>query len=58
MGFFDELGTFLNEVTSIGDEIKQSAEDLVTSVTESTEEITAIKDELLGDIKPPGDTGE
>lgn len=52
MGFFDELGSLLGEVTSIGDDIKQTAEDALTSVTESAEEITAIKDELLGDINP------
>lgn len=55
MGFFDELGSFLGEVTSIGDELKQSAEEAITNVTESTEELTALKDELLGDINPPGD---
>ena len=52
MGFFDELGSLLGEVTSIGDEIKQTAEDALTSVTESAEEISAIKDELLTDINP------
>lgn len=52
MGFFDELGSLLGEVTSIGDEIKQTAEDALTSVTESADEISAIKDELLTDINP------
>ena len=52
MGFFDEIGSLLGEVTSIGDEIKRTAEDALTSVTESAEEISAIKDELLTDINP------
>ena len=52
MGFFDELGSLIGEVTSIGDDIKQTADDAVSSVTESAEEITAIKDELLSDINP------
>jgi hypothetical protein len=54
MGFFDELGTFLGEITSMSDELKQTAEEAVTNVTESTEELVAIKDELLEGINPPG----
>lgn len=52
MGFFDELGSLIGEVTSIGEDIKQTADDTIASVTESAEEITAIKDELLQDINP------
>ena len=52
MGFFDELGSLIGEVTSMGDDIKQTAEDALASVKESTEEMTAIKDELLSDIDP------
>jgi hypothetical protein len=52
MGFFDELGSLIGEVTSIGDDIKQTADDTIASVTESAEEITAIKNELLQDINP------
>ena len=52
MGFFDELGSLIGEVTSIGDDIKQTADDAVSSVTESAEGITAIKDELLSDLNP------
>lgn len=58
MGFFDELGSFLGEASSISDELKQSAEDAISNVTESTEQLNATKDELLGDIDPKGNAGE
>ena len=51
MGFFDELGSLLGEVASMGGELKQTADDAATSITESTEELTYIKDELLGNLE-------
>ena len=52
MGFFDELGSMIGEIKSVGDEIKQTAEDAITSVNESAEDMAAIKDEFLSDINP------
>jgi len=51
MGFFDELGSFISEATALGDDIKQTAADALASVTESTEELSALKDELVGDVQ-------
>ena len=48
MGFFDELGSLLGEVASMGGELKQTADDAATSITESTEELTSIKVSCVG----------
>ena len=51
MGFFDELGSFLSDATALGDDLKQTAQDALQSVTESTSELTSIKDELVDGVQ-------
>lgn len=51
MGFFDDLGSLIGEVSSMSGELKQTADDAVTNITESTEEIVSIKDELLANLE-------
>lgn len=47
MGFFDEIGSLVNDISSLGEELKQPLDEAVQSVSESTEELKAVKDDLL-----------
>lgn len=51
MGFFDELGSMIGDVTSISDELKQTATDAVENFTQSTEDLASTKDELLNNLE-------
>lgn len=46
MGFFDELGTIINDVTSVGDEMIQTVKETVDSIKESTDELANLGDEI------------
>jgi hypothetical protein len=51
MGFFDELGSLLGDVSSLGEELRQPVDDALQSVTESAEDLQSVKDDLLGETK-------
>ena len=58
MGFFDELGSIISDFTSMGDELKQTAQEAVDNITESKDELVNLKDEVstnLEDITGPSE---
>lgn len=55
MGFFDDLGSIISDVTSMGDELKNTASEAIQNIAESKDELVTLKDEVVDDVTQVGE---